>query len=119
MKSITRRLLLAALTAALATMSAFGDETPATTLTPEQVTWIEQQRTELAQAMLRGASGACDATCHDAIDPLGAFVIDHASHVAIWRNGDASRVNTGKNIRVWRRAPAGGLKMICQAGTYD
>ncbi len=56
---------------------------------------------------------------NDRIDDLGEWVIDYASHVAIWRNGEASGVNTGKNIRIWRREPRGGLKMVCQAGTYD
>lgn len=56
---------------------------------------------------------------NDRIDDLGTWVIDYASHVAIWRDGDASGVSTGKNIRIWRREPRGGLKMICQAGTYD
>lgn len=56
---------------------------------------------------------------NDAIDDLGSWVIDYASHVAIWRSGDASGVNTGKNIRIWRREPPGRLKMICQIGTYD
>lgn len=56
---------------------------------------------------------------NDAIDPAGRFVIEYASHVANWRNGDSSGVNTGKNIRVWRREPGGSLKMICGIGTYD
>ena len=56
---------------------------------------------------------------NDAIDPTGRFVIEYASHVANWRNGDSSGVNTGKNIRVWRREPGGSLKMICGIGTYD
>jgi ketosteroid isomerase-like protein len=56
---------------------------------------------------------------HDEVDPVGSFVIDYASHVAIWRNGESSGVNTGKNIRIWRREPSGGLKMITQIGTYD
>jgi hypothetical protein len=56
---------------------------------------------------------------NDRIDDLGDWVIDYASHVANWRNGDASGVNTGKNVRVWRREPRGGLKMVCQIGTYD
>lgn len=56
---------------------------------------------------------------HDRIDDLGGWVIDYASHVANWRNGDASGVNTGKNIRLWRREPPGGLRMVCQIGTYD
>jgi ketosteroid isomerase-like protein len=56
---------------------------------------------------------------HDAIDAVGSYVIDYASHIAVWRNRDASGVNTGKNIRLWRREPHGGLKMITQIGTYD
>jgi len=56
---------------------------------------------------------------HDEIDSLGAYVIDYASHTAIWRREGASGVNTGKNIRLWRREPQGGLKMIAQIGTYD
>ena len=56
---------------------------------------------------------------NDAIDPAGRFIIEYASHVAHWRNGDSSGVNTGKNIRLWRREPDGSLKMICGIGTYD
>jgi ketosteroid isomerase-like protein len=56
---------------------------------------------------------------NDAIDPAGRFIIEYASHVANWRNGDSSGVNTGKNIRVWRREPDGSLKTICGIGTYD
>jgi ketosteroid isomerase-like protein len=56
---------------------------------------------------------------NDAIDPAGRFIIEYASHVANWRNGDSSGVNTGKNIRLWRREPDGSLKMICGIGTYD
>lgn len=55
----------------------------------------------------------------DRIDPQGRYVIDYASHVANWRNGDSSGVNTGKNVRIWRREPDGTLKMICQIGMYD
>lgn len=56
---------------------------------------------------------------NDRIDDMGRYVIDYASHVSNWRNGDSSGVNTGKNIRIWRREPSGGLKMICQLGAYD
>jgi ketosteroid isomerase-like protein len=56
---------------------------------------------------------------NDAIDPAGRFIIEYASHVASWRNADSSGVNTGKNIRLWRREPDGALKMICGIGTYD
>jgi ketosteroid isomerase-like protein len=55
---------------------------------------------------------------HDEIDQSGSYVIDYASHVAIWRRAELSGVNTGKNIRLWRREPRGGLKMIAQIGTY-
>jgi ketosteroid isomerase-like protein len=56
---------------------------------------------------------------NDAIDPAGRFIIEYASHVANWRNGDSSGVNTGKNIRVWRREPGGSLRTICGIGNYD
>jgi ketosteroid isomerase-like protein len=56
---------------------------------------------------------------HDEIDPIGTHVIDYASHIAVWRSGESSGVNTGKNIRIWRREPHGGLKVIVQIGTYD
>lgn len=56
---------------------------------------------------------------HDAVDSVGSYVIDYASHIAIWRHGDASGGNTGKNIRLWRRESQGGLKMLTQIGTYD
>lgn len=57
---------------------------------------------------------------HDAVDRIDdRYVIDYASHVANWRHGDASGVSTGKNIRIWRREPQGGLKLIAQIGTYD
>jgi ketosteroid isomerase-like protein len=56
---------------------------------------------------------------NDAIDPAGRYVIEYASHVANWRNGDSSGVNTGKNIRLWRREPDGFLKVICGIGSYD
>jgi ketosteroid isomerase-like protein len=56
---------------------------------------------------------------NDRIDVSGRYVIDYASHVANWRNGANSGVNTGKNVRIWRREPGGTLKMICQIGMYD
>jgi ketosteroid isomerase-like protein len=56
---------------------------------------------------------------NDEIDATGRYVIEYASHVANWRNGDSSGVNTGKNIRLWRREREGTLKMICGIGTYD
>jgi ketosteroid isomerase-like protein len=56
---------------------------------------------------------------HDRIDNLGAYVIEYATHVANWRNGDSSGVNTGKDLRIWRRTPGGPLKLYRQIGMYD
>ena len=56
---------------------------------------------------------------NDRVDESGGFVIEYASHVANWRNGDASGVNTGKNLRIWRREPDHSLKIIVQLGAYD
>lgn len=56
---------------------------------------------------------------NDEIDNLGLYVIEYASHVANWRHGESSGVNTGKNIRIWRREPDGALKMFRQIGSYD
>jgi len=56
---------------------------------------------------------------NDEIDYLGTYVIEYASHVANWRYGESSGVNTGKNIRIWRRGPDGSLKMFRQIGSYD
>jgi ketosteroid isomerase-like protein len=56
---------------------------------------------------------------NDRIDDLGDYVIEYATHVANWRHGDASGVNTGKNIRIWRREPSGALRFFWQMGNYD
>jgi ketosteroid isomerase-like protein len=56
---------------------------------------------------------------NDQIDDLGGYVIEYASHVANWRNGESSGVNTGKNIRIWRREKDGSLKIFRQIGMYD
>lgn len=56
---------------------------------------------------------------NDKIDAAGRYVLDYASHIAIWRNGDSSGANTGKNVRIWRREPEGTLRLICQIGMYD
>ena len=56
---------------------------------------------------------------NDAIVADGRYVMDFASHVANWRRGDDSGVNTGKNLRIWRRAPTGGLALVLQIGMYD
>jgi ketosteroid isomerase-like protein len=55
----------------------------------------------------------------DRIDVLDGYVIEYASHVANWRNGDSSGVNTGKNLRIWRREKDGSLKMFRQMAMYD
>ena len=56
---------------------------------------------------------------NDRIDVSGNYVVEYASHVANWRNGDSSGVSTGKNIRIWRREPDGALKIFRQIGMYD
>jgi ketosteroid isomerase-like protein len=56
---------------------------------------------------------------NDQIDDLGSYVIEYASHVANWRSGDSSGVSTGKNLRIWRREPGGGLRLFWQIGNYD
>ena len=56
---------------------------------------------------------------NDRIDDLGRYVIEYASHVANWRNGDSSGVNTGKDLRIWRREAGGGLRLFWQIGNYD
>ena len=56
---------------------------------------------------------------NDHIDNLGDYVIEYASHVANWRNGESSGVNTGKNIRIWRRGTDGSLKIFRHIGMYD
>lgn len=56
---------------------------------------------------------------NDRIDNLGDYVIEYATHVANWRNGDSSGVGTGKNIGIWRREPDCSLKLIRKMGMYD
>jgi ketosteroid isomerase-like protein len=56
---------------------------------------------------------------NDYIDHVGDYVIEYASHVANWKSGDASGVNTGKNIRLWRREPDHSLKIFRNIGMYD
>jgi ketosteroid isomerase-like protein len=56
---------------------------------------------------------------NDRIEELGDYVFEYASHVANWRAGDASGVNTGKNLRIWRREPDHALKLVLQIGAYD
>jgi ketosteroid isomerase-like protein len=56
---------------------------------------------------------------NDHIDHLGNYVIEYASHIASWKNGGSSGVNTGKNIRIWRREADHSLKMFRSIGMYD
>jgi ketosteroid isomerase-like protein len=56
---------------------------------------------------------------NDRVDLLDGYVIEYASHVASWRYGDSSGVNTGKNLRIWRREPDHTLKIVVQLGAYD
>lgn len=56
---------------------------------------------------------------NDRADALGDHVIEYGSHVANWRRGDDSGVNTGKAIRVWRREPHGGLRILWSISMYD
>jgi ketosteroid isomerase-like protein len=55
----------------------------------------------------------------DRVDASGEYFIVYASHVANWRAGDASGVNTGKNLKICRREPAGMLKIVRAIGCYD
>lgn len=56
---------------------------------------------------------------NDRVEELGDYVLEYASHVANWRSGDSSGVNTGKNLRIWRREPDHALKLVLQIGAYD
>ena len=56
---------------------------------------------------------------NDCIDDLGSYVIEYASHVANWRNGEHSGVNTGKDLRIWRREKDCSLKIFRHIGMYD
>jgi hypothetical protein len=55
----------------------------------------------------------------DRIDVLEQYVIEYASHIANWRSGDYSGVNTGKDIRIWRREPDCSLKIFRAMAMYD
>lgn len=56
---------------------------------------------------------------NDRIDVLGDYVVEYASHIANWRSGDYSGVNTGKDIRIWRREPDCSLKIFRAMAMYD
>lgn len=55
----------------------------------------------------------------DRIDNLGAFIVEYASHIASWKNGNSSGVGLGKNIRIWRREPDHTLKLFRSIAMYD
>lgn len=56
---------------------------------------------------------------NDRIDALDNYVIEYASHVAVWRNSGSSGISCGKDIRIWRREPDGALKIFRHIGMYD
>jgi ketosteroid isomerase-like protein len=56
---------------------------------------------------------------NDRIDNLGNYIIEYASHIASWKNGESSGVSLGKNIRIWRREPDHSLKLFRSMGMYD
>ena len=56
---------------------------------------------------------------NDKIIDLGNYVIEYSSHNAIFRSGDYSGTNTGKDLRVWRREENGSLKIFRQIAMYD
>jgi ketosteroid isomerase-like protein len=56
---------------------------------------------------------------NDRVDALGEYVIEYASHIAIVRSGEYSGINTGKDIRIWRREKGGSLKIFRTMAMYD
>lgn len=56
---------------------------------------------------------------NDRIDNRGDYVVEYASHIANWRNGESSGINTGKDLRIWRREKDGSLKIFRHIGMYD
>lgn len=53
------------------------------------------------------------------LEELGKYIIEHSAHIAIWRSGEHSGVNTGKHIRIWVRQPDGRIKTRILASAYD
>ena len=45
--------------------------------------------------------------------------MEYASHVANRRSGDHSGVNTGKNLKIWRREADGSLKIFRSIDMYE
>jgi ketosteroid isomerase-like protein len=56
---------------------------------------------------------------HDTIEPLGKYVLEYASHIAVWRGGEYSGVGLGKDLRLWRREADGSLKIFRHIAMYD
>jgi ketosteroid isomerase-like protein len=56
---------------------------------------------------------------NDRIDDLGNYIVEYASHIASWKNGDRSGVGLGKNIRIWRREQNHALKLFRSISMYD
>jgi ketosteroid isomerase-like protein len=53
------------------------------------------------------------------LEQLEKYIIEHAAHIAIWRSGTNSGVNTGKHIRIWERQKDGRIKIRILASAYD
>lgn len=53
---------------------------------------------------------------NDRIDNLGNFVIEYASHIAVWRGGEYSGIGVGKDLAIWRREKDGSLKFSGTSG---
>jgi ketosteroid isomerase-like protein len=56
---------------------------------------------------------------NDRIDVLGSYVLEYASHIAVWRRDNNSGVGRGKDLRIWRRESDGSLKIFRHIGMYD
>lgn len=56
---------------------------------------------------------------NDTILESGNYVIELASHIANYRSGHYSGINTGKDLRIWRREENGTLKIFRQIAMYD
>lgn len=56
---------------------------------------------------------------NDTILESGTYVIELASHIANFRSGHYSGINTGKDLRIWRREENGTLKIFRQIAMYD
>lgn len=54
-----------------------------------------------------------------ALEAVGKYLIQQSAHIAIWRSGIHSGVNTGKHIRIWERQADGRIKTRILASAYD